>query len=104
MGDASSYVLRVNWQRTDSRYARAADLVTASADAHITSRWKLFGNMQYDRLLRLTQQASGGIHYAHPCWDVSLEGYRTNLNGSSANSDIGFRFLLGFKGLGSVGS
>lgn len=104
IGDQSSYWLRVGWQQTDASYALAANLVTANAKAKITSRWELFGNLQYDRLLKLTQQAGGGIHYTHPCWDASLEGYRSNLSGTAGNSDIGFRFLIGFKGLGSVGS
>ena len=96
--------MSVGWQKTDARFSTAVDMINANASLQVSSRWKLFGNMQYDRLLKFTQQTSGGIHYTHPCWDVRLEGYRTNLNGSSANSDIGFRFLLGFKGLGSVGS
>ena len=104
VSDPSTYSLTVGWQRTDARYAPAADLISANASIHVTSRWELIGHLQYDRLLRLTQQASGGLHYTHPCWDVSLEGYRTNLNGTAGNSDIGFRFLIGFKGLGSVGS
>ena len=104
VSDPSTYNLSVGWQRTDARYAVAADLITANASVHVASRWELFGNLQYDRLLKLTQQASGGFHYTHPCWDVRLEGYRTNLNGTAGNSDIGFRFLIGFKGLGSVGS
>lgn len=104
ISDPSMYSLGVGWQRTDARYAVAAELVTARASFHVTSRWELFGDVQYDRLLKLTQQASGGIHYTHPCWDVRLEGYRSNLTGTAGNSDIGFRFLIGFKGLGSVGS
>ena len=100
----SKYSLDVGWQRTDARYALAAELITANASVHIASRWELFGNLQYDRLLKLTQQASGGFHYTHPCWDVRLEGYRSNLIGTAGNSDMGFRFLIGFKGLGSVGS
>jgi len=79
-------------------------MITANANIKMASRWKLFSNLQYDRLLKLTQQVSGGFHYTHPCWDARLEGYRTNLNGTAGKSDIGFRFLIGFKGLGSVGS
>lgn len=104
ISDASTYNFNVGWQRTNARYALAAELVTANASVHVTSRWELFGNLQYDRLLKLTQQTSGGIHYTHPCWDIRLEGYRSNLNGTAGNSDIGYRFLIGFKGLGSVGS
>lgn len=103
VSDPSTYNLGVSWQRTDARHAVAAELITASASFHVTSRWKLFGDIQYDRLLKLTQQASGGIHYKHPCWDAMLEAYRSNLSGTAGNSDIGFRFLIGLKGLGSVG-
>ena len=100
----SGHSMNVGWQYTDARYASAANMITANANIKMASRWKLFSNLQYDRLLKLTQQVSGGFHYTHPCWDARLEGYRTNLNGTAGKSDIGFRFLIGFKGLGSVGS
>ncbi len=100
----SAYNLRVAWQQTDARYATAANTLSANAGLYVTSRWELFADIQYDRLLKLTQQASGGIHYHHPCWNLRIEGYRSNLTGSSAKADVGFRFLIGFKGLGSVGS
>ncbi|MDT8375103.1 MAG: LPS assembly protein LptD [Mariprofundaceae bacterium] len=96
--------LNVSWQHTDGRYAAASELITSHATLRVARRWSLFGSWQYDPRLKLTQQGSGGIHYLHPCWDLRVEGYRNNLNGSSATSDFGFRFLLGFKGLGSVGS
>jgi len=104
MASQSGHSLSVNWQHTDSRYAAASELITGNATIRVAQRWHLFGGVQYDPRLKLTQQASSGIHYLHPCWDLRVEGYRNNLNGSSATSDFGFRFLLGFKGLGSVGS
>ncbi|HKI60228.1 MAG TPA: LPS assembly protein LptD, partial [Mariprofundaceae bacterium] len=45
----SSYSLRIGWRRTDARYARAAELITANTSIDVTSRWNLFAHMQYDR-------------------------------------------------------
>lgn len=95
---------KLTWRETDARYARAARMLTVYGTTRVAARWDVFGNWQYDYLLKLTQQASTGIHYTHPCWDLMVEGYRSNLAGSDAAADYGFRFLLGFKGLGSVGS
>jgi lipopolysaccharide assembly outer membrane protein LptD (OstA) len=102
--DENDYNIKFDWQRTDARYATASELITADASMQLARRWSVFGSWRYDRLLNMTQQASGGIHYLHPCWNLRIEGYRNNVNGSAANSDFGFRFLLGFEGLGSVGS
>lgn len=104
MGSQGRHNLSISWQRTDARYARASELVSANATIKLSQRWSAFGKWQYDRLLKITQQASGGIDYRHPCWDLRIEGYRNQLNGTASSSDFGFRFLLGFKGLGSVGS
>lgn len=104
LSSEAGHRLNANWQKTDARYSNAAEIVTASANIQLTRRTALFGGWQYDLLLTQTQQASGGIRYAHPCWDVSLEGYRYRLKGSNTTSDIGGRFLIGLKGLGSVGS
>jgi len=104
MASDSGHSLNVNWQHTDGRYATASELITANSELKIAQRWNLFGSWKYDPRLKLTQQISSGAHYLHPCWDLRIEGYRNNLNGSAATSDFGFRFLLGFKGLGSVGS
>jgi lipopolysaccharide assembly outer membrane protein LptD (OstA) len=104
MASESGHKFNVNWQETDSRYATASELIASNFTFRITRRWNLFGSWQYDPRLKLTQQASGGIHYLHPCWNLRIEGYQNNVNGSTATSDFGVRFLLGFKGLGSVGS
>ncbi len=104
MDSQAGHKMNISWQRTDVRYAAASELITADANIRLAQRWSVFANWQYDRLLKITQHGSAGIHYLHPCWDLRIEGYRNNLNGSAVNSDIGFRFLLGFKGLGSVGS
>lgn len=104
MDSQSGHHLNVSWQRTDARYATASELVSADAAISLSQRWSAFGRWQYDRLLKITQQASAGVDYRHPCWDLRIEGYRNQLNGTASSSDFGFRFLLGFKGLGSVGS
>lgn len=104
MASESGHLLNLSWQRTDQRYAAASELLSANAELRVAQRWNAFGSWQYDPRLKLSQQVSSGIHYRHPCWDLRAEAYRNNLNGSGATSDFGFRFLLGFKGLGSVGS
>jgi len=102
MNSETGHHLRTSWQYTDARYAIASEFVTIDAGLQLTRRWDLFGRWQFDLLLRQTQQGSGGLHYVHPCWDMRIEGYRYRLKGTNTNSDIGFRFLLGFTGLGSV--
>ncbi|MCF7821678.1 MAG: LPS assembly protein LptD [Mariprofundaceae bacterium] len=104
MASERGHTLHVSWQKTDARYAVASELIAANVALRVAQRWNAFGNWQYDPRLKLMQQASGGIHYLHPCWDLRIEGYRNNVNGSTITSDFGVRFLLGFKGLGSVGS
>jgi LPS-assembly protein len=104
MASENGHKLNVSWQRTDARYAAASELIASNATLRVARRWNAFGRWQYDPRLKLTQQASAGIHYLHPCWDLRIEGYQNNVNGSTTTSDFGVRFLLGFKGLGSVGS
>ncbi|MES0370659.1 MAG: LPS assembly protein LptD [Mariprofundaceae bacterium] len=104
MNSQSGHHLNISWQRTDARYATAAELVSMDTTIKLSQRWSASGTVQYDRLLKITQQVSAGVDYRHPCWDLRVEGFRNLLNGTSSNSDFGFRFLLGFKGLGSVGS
>jgi len=96
--------LDVHWQQTDRRYATASKLISTNALIQLAQRWQATGRWQYDPRLKLTQQASAGIHYQHPCWDLTIEGYRIHRTGTVNSSDSGYRFLLGFKGLGSVGS
>jgi len=96
--------LNVHWQSTDRRYATEAKLLSGNALIQMAHRWQLFGTWQYDPLLKLTQQASAGIRYQHPCWDFAIEGYRIHRTGTLNAADYGYRFLLGLKGLGSVGS
>ncbi|MDX8403588.1 MAG: LPS assembly protein LptD [Mariprofundaceae bacterium] len=104
MGSQTGHHLNVSWQRTNAKYATAAEFVNMDATIRLSQRWSVFGTWQYDRLLKITQRASGGLDYRHPCWDMHIEGFRNQLNGTASSSDYGFRFLLGFRGLGSVGS
>jgi len=101
----NGHELYLAYQTTDARYAREARLWTARASLQLTPRWQLHGSWQYDRLLRLTQQATGGIRYRHACWNIDAEMFRYNRQSSTSGAaDFGFHILLGFKGLGSVGS
>ena len=97
--------LSVSHQQTDARYAARAQLLTVSGNVRIGNRWNVNGLWQYDSLLKITQQTSVGLKYDHPCWTLGVEGYRLNRrSGTATASDYGYRILLEFKGLGSVGS
>jgi len=100
---SQGHQLNVRWQKIDARYSTATNIITSDARIQLASRWQAFGSVQYDRTLKLTQQASAGAHYQHACWDFTLEGYRTLNTGTSRSANLGYRFLLGFKGLGSLG-
>jgi len=95
--------LHVRWQRVDARYSTATELISGGLDLKLLPRWRAFGQMQYDARIKSMQQASAGAHYQHSCWDFKLEAYRNLNRGSAGTADLGYRFLLGFKGLGSVG-
>jgi len=95
--------LNVRWQRVDARYSTPTELISARLDLKLLPRWRVFGQMQYDARIKSVQQALAGAHYQHSCWDFKLEAYRNLNRGSAGTADLGYRFLLGFKGLGSVG-
>ena len=97
--------LVVSHQLTDARYSTASQLLNVSANLRLASRWLAGGSWQYDYQLKLTQQTTLGLQYQHPCWTLGAEGYRINRRtGTAKASNLGFRILLEFKGLGSVGS
>jgi len=103
--DDEHHMLGIAYRETDRRYARAARLFDINASSELASRWTVHGRWQYDTILKLTQQASVGVRYNHACWNIAVEGYRNNRrSGTTSSSDFGFHILLGFKGLGSVGS
>lgn len=102
---ADGHRLHVSHQFTDARYAARSQLLNVSGNIRLGSRWNITGNWQYDSLLKLTQQTAVGMKYDHPCWSLGIEGYRLNRpSGTATASDYGYRILLEFKGLGSVGS
>jgi len=102
---ASGNQLQLGYQFTDARYATQAQLFNVRAGVGLGNRWKATGSWQYDMLLKLSQQTSLGLQYVHPCWTLGLDAYKTNSpTGTSTSSNFGFRLLLEFKGLGSVGS
>jgi lipopolysaccharide assembly outer membrane protein LptD (OstA) len=102
---SDGYTLHVGHQFTDARYAAQSQLLSVSGSVHIASRWHVTGDWQYDSLLKLTQRTMLGLAYKHPCWSLGVEAYRLNRpSGTSSTADYGFRILLDFKGLGSVGS
>jgi len=97
--------LQLGYQFTDARYATQAQLFHVSAGIGLGNRWKATASWQYDMLFKLSQQTSLGVQYNHPCWTLGIDAYKTNSpTGTSRSSNVGFRLLLEFKGLGSVGS
>jgi len=97
--------VRAGYQFTDARYATPAQLVDISASTSLNTRWQANGRWQYDLALKLSQQVAIGLQYNHACWKLGVEGYRNNRrSGTSTAANFGFRLLLEFKGLGSVGS
>jgi len=96
--------LRVSYRVIDARFAPASQAINVSGKLSLGSRWRTFGSWNYDTLLKLTQHASLGVEYYHPCWHISVAAYRINRpSGTSTASNFGGNFLLGINGLGSVG-
>ena len=105
LSTSSSYSLHIGHQITSNQYATSSELLSVSGSVHIASRWHATGDWEYDRLLKLSQRTTLGLAYKHPCWSLKFEAYRLNRpSGTSTASDYGYRILLDFKGLGSVGS
>jgi len=101
----SGHKLHVAYRVTDARFASEAQTIDVSGALKVGPRWRMSGAWNYDTLLKFTQQASLGLAYRHPCWNVSVEAYRINRpSGTSTASNIGVNFLLELKGLGSVGN
>jgi len=100
---AQGHEMHVRWQRVDRRYSTPTELISGGLDLRLAPRWRAFGQAQYDARIKVMQQASVGAHYQHSCWDFKLEAYRNLNQGSAGTANLGYRFLLGFKGLGSVG-
>jgi len=97
--------LSATYKFTDARYTTKVQLLSLNSQIGLGRRWKATANWQYDMLLKLSQRTSLGLQYNHPCWTFGFEGYRTNSPvGTGSASNFGFRLLLEFKGLGSVGS
>ncbi|WP_167631949.1 LPS-assembly protein LptD [Mariprofundus ferrooxydans] len=97
--------LYAGYSFTDARYSTRTQMIYLNGSIHLKSRWQATANWQYDTLLKLSQQTTLGLQYKHPCWTAGVEAYRINRrSGTTTASNFGFRILLEFKGLGSVGS
>jgi len=98
--------LHVAYRLTDARYVSAEEQsINVSAMVRVAQRWRILGGWYYNIISHTTQQASIGGEYQHPCWQVRLEGFRLNrASTSAAGADVGVRFMLAFKGLGSIGN
>ena len=96
--------LSVDYLFTDHRYATAVRQYLARTNVVISRRWSLKGYVLYDALQKLVQQETIGLIYQHPCWSLEIDTFRYNRPaGTTSGKDYGFHFLLGFKGMGSVG-
>jgi lipopolysaccharide assembly outer membrane protein LptD (OstA) len=96
--------LSVDYLFTDHRYAATVRQYIARTSVVINRRWSLKGYVLYDALQKLIQQETVGLLYQHPCWSLELQTFRYNRPaGTTSGKDQGFHFLLGFKGMGSVG-
>lgn len=99
------YSLYAGYLFIDQRYSTRTELLDLRGSFSLIPRWQATASWQYDRVLKLSQQATLGIEYHHPCWTLGLETYRINRrSGTTTAANTGFRLLLEFKGLGSVGS
>jgi len=98
--------LHAAYRLTDARYVSVEEQsINILARIHVTQRWRVLAGWYYDIINSTTQQASIGGEYQHSCWQFRLEGYRLNrFSNTTAGADYGVRFLLAFKGLGSVGN
>ncbi|MDQ6993790.1 MAG: LPS assembly protein LptD [Mariprofundus sp.] len=97
--------LYAGFNQTNARYTTPSRLFNLQSTIKLTHRWLVTANWQYDGILKLSQRASLGVHYQHPCWNAGIDAYRSNRrSGTTTASDFGFSLLLEFKGLGSVGS
>lgn len=100
-GDALSayYVL------TNSELATTSEVFQASAKYVFSERWKADGMINYDVTQKSTQQVALGFTYTHPCWDLGIELHSNKRpSGTTGARDVGASLLIGFKGLGSVGT
>ncbi len=101
----AGFSLNATHRHTDARYAAQIRQTTGRLALPVSSRWRLEGSWQYDHLLKFTQRAEAGIVYRHPCWGLTVQGFRLNrASQGGRRADVGGRLLLEFKGLGSVGS
>jgi LPS-assembly protein len=96
----ASYVANNNTQ-----IAPVSKIIQASGKFSITKRWVANGSINYDIILKYTQQVSLGLTYYHPCWNLGINVYHINRpTGTTAATNTGATLLIGFKGLGSVDS
>jgi len=101
-GDSLSAIYSIS----NSELAPTAETLQATGKLTIGKRWEVSGNINYDVLKQITQQINIGLAYVHPCWDITIEAHRINLPTvtGTGSHEIGATLLIGFKGLGSVGS
>ena len=100
-GDSLSAYYVVN----NSELATASEIFQVAGKYVIGERWAATGEINYDVTQKSTQVSTVGITYTHPCWDVGIEFHSNKRpTGTGNGRDIGASFLIGFKGLGSVGS
>lgn len=101
-GDSQQY-FNMAWQQNQASYATEAKALSLAGKARLNQRWSSHMTSQYDLLRKRMNQTTVGAAYHHACWDLSMEGYKNYQVGSKGLTDVGWRFLLVFEGLGSFG-
>ncbi len=105
LSDADGDLLSASYVVTKTELATTYETFQARGEYVIGERWKINGYINYDVKQKTTQQQALGLTYTHPCWDISIETHSNKRpTATSSKRDVGASLLIGFKGLGSVGS
>ncbi len=101
-GESQQY-FNMAWQQTQPSYATEAKAFSLAGKTRLSQRWSSSITSQYDVLRKHMNHTTIGAAYHHACWDFSMEGFKNYQVGSKGLTDMGWRFLLVFEGLGSFG-
>ncbi|RMH50055.1 MAG: LPS-assembly protein LptD [Zetaproteobacteria bacterium] len=90
-----------SYRQADRRYAAAAESLESSLRLAPAPRWRTELRWHYDLKRKRTRFANLALAYHHPCWRLTVEGYRnTLLAATSARSDTGLRLAFTIEGIG----
>jgi len=101
----SGHQISATYLVTSSDPVTTSETLQTSGTIKLSEHWKTEGSINYDITQRFAQQMTLALAYTHPCWDIAIQAHRTNRpSGTSSGHDLGASILIGFKGVGSVGS